>query len=145
MVPVHVASAVEQAMVVRHQCRLPSQAHLELLPEDRTAEEIVEVTAWAETSVPVVQVQVPVVVLIWAAAYRSQGVLQEVLVEEDDHEVLEVVEPTAQQDEAPQEVQLAVAMAPQPTLMMGMTTMCAHLALLGAAPAVRLEAGLQLR
>lgn len=128
-------------MVVRHQCRLPSQAHLELLPEDRTAEEIVEVTAWAEPSVLVVQVQVPVVVLVWAAAYRSQ----EVLVEEDDHEVLEVVEHPDQQDEALQEVQLAAAMAPQSTLTMGMTTMCAHLALLGAAPAVRLEAGLQLR
>lgn len=141
MVPVHVASAVEQAMVVRHQCLLPSQAHLELLPQDRTAEEIVEVTAWAETSVPVVQVQVPLVVLDWAAAYRSQ----EALVEEDDHEVLEVVEPPDQQDEAPQEVQLAATTAPQPTLTMGMTTTCALLALLGAAPAVRLEAGLQLR
>lgn len=128
-------------MVVRHQGRLPSQAHLELLPEDRTAEEIVEVTTWAEASVPVVRVQVPVVVLVWAAAYRSQ----EVLVEEDDREVLEVAEPPDQQDEAPQEVQLAAAMAPQPTLTMGMTTMCTLLALLGAAPAVRLEAGLQLR
>lgn len=51
-------------MVVRHQGRLPSQAHLELLPEDHTAEEVVEVTASAETSVPVVQVHVPVVVLV---------------------------------------------------------------------------------
>lgn len=100
----------------------------------------------------------PVAVLVWAAAYRSkvrllweaclaaalQGVLQEVLVEEDDHEVLEVVEPP-DQDEAPQEVQLVAATAHQPTLTMGMKTMCALLALLEAAPVVRLEAGLQLR
>lgn len=100
----------------------------------------------------------PVAVLVWAAAYRSkvrllweaclaaalQGVLQEVLVEEDGHEVLEVVEPPDQQDEAPQELQLAATTAPQPTLTMGMTKMCTLLALLGASPAVRLEAGLQL-
>lgn len=65
--------------------------------------------------------------------------------EEDDHEVLGVVEPPDQHDEAPQEVQLVAATAPQPTLTMVMTTMRALLALLGAAPAVRLEDGLQLR
>lgn len=140
--------------MVRQQCRLPSQAHLQLVPEDHTAEEIGGVTASAETSVPGLKVQVPVVVLVWAAAYRLQvhllweaclaAALQEVLAEEDDHEVLEVVEPPEQQDEAPQEVQLAAATAPHPTLTMGMTTRCALLALLGAAPAVRLEAGLQL-
>lgn len=145
--------------MVRQQCRLPSQAQLQLVPEDHTAQEIMEVTASAETSVRVVQVQVPVVVLVWAVAYRSQvrllretclaaalqGVLQEVLVEEDDHEVLEVVEPPDQQDETPQEVQVAAATDPQPTLTMGMTTMSALLGLLGAVPAVPLEDGLQLR
>lgn len=76
-------------------------------------------------------------------ALALQGVLQELLVEDDDHEVLEVVELPDQQDEAPREVQLAAATAPQPTRTMGMTTMWALLALLGAAPAVRREAGLQ--
>lgn len=56
-------------------------------------------------------------------ALALQGVLQELLVEDDDHEVLEVVELPDQQDEARQEVQLAAATAPQPTLTMGMTTM----------------------
>lgn len=79
---VQAAPQVAQAMVVRDQVPLPSQAHLEAEPEAHTVQKTMAVTTSVETSAPLEQaasrvVQEPVLVLVWAAGYRQEEVLVE--------------------------------------------------------------------